>query len=303
MAMTVCVAHLVIGFCAGLVLPRILAAPILAVSVFFLVASSWSSGYTIWPRHISGQFPVELMYGELPTLHSLAPHVMFTGSIALAAALCTLLRNFTTRIALPLTLALTGTFIPSSMVHDWGPNPKLSTGNVSMSCQGKNPTVCVPQPLSSELPRVQAEAASVFAALSKTGVDFAKPAELQDSIVGGRFSYRSTESTWWLRLTDATNGETLRYSVMRKAIALPCDRPDGEAVQRLTLWASAATDTEGFALQRQQEELVTEVEKQTLRKSRAAVRQIHARSHKDQTTWYQETSEKACSGTSEVGSH
>ncbi|MDT0345086.1 hypothetical protein [Streptomyces litchfieldiae] len=89
LAISVALAHAVIGFVVGLVVPRLIAAPLLAVGVFYAIAASWSYE-PFWLRHISGRFPTDLMYGELPTLEAILPHLLFTGSIAAGLVLlCT----------------------------------------------------------------------------------------------------------------------------------------------------------------------------------------------------------------------
>lgn len=74
--MIVCVEHAVIGFAVGRWVPKVIAAPILAVATWVAVAFAVTVDAP-WVRHVSGAFPEQLMFGEAPawgrsghTLHS-----------------------------------------------------------------------------------------------------------------------------------------------------------------------------------------------------------------------------------------
>ncbi|MGH3312127.1 MAG: DUF7224 domain-containing protein [Streptomyces sp.] len=297
MAMVVSAAHVVIGFAVGLVVPRLIAAPVLAVGVFFTVASSWSSGTSFWPRHLSGQYPTGLDFGELPTLASLVPHVLFAGSIATGLVLLLLLRQMALRLLLAIAVIVAGTVTSYAMVDSWGPHPELSTHNAPVTCTGNQPRICMPRGTAKRAPEVRRQAVVVMGRLSKAGVKVQEPRTITDTVLNGRFGRASTRETWQLPLTHAIDRQALRYAVTREAVGIPCKHPEQGAAQRLMLWASAVSGAPRAGLHRQQEEVFSEAAKQRLSRSRAQVTEVRTRSASQQAGWYRETARHACRGT------
>lgn len=111
------VAHVVIGFAAGLHVRRLLAAPLVAVVTWVLVAFSVTST-TFWYRHVSGERTDSLAFGEIVPFRSLVPHLLFTGSIAMAALLLWMpIRHVIIRASLATALALAGMSTAQGMVE------------------------------------------------------------------------------------------------------------------------------------------------------------------------------------------
>ncbi|MEU5839913.1 hypothetical protein ABZ820_40560 [Streptomyces diacarni] len=292
MGLVVASAHTVIGFAVGRVAPRLIAAPALLVVVFFAVAAS-ASYSTFWPRHLSGQF-TDLMFGELPPLTTLLPHVLVTGSIAVGAALL-LLRPRRLAVGLAVAAVVAGALPSYLQVRDWGPNPVLSTGNAPTTCVGSRPQVCMPQATSSELTTDRKQIAAVFDRLAAAGVEVDIPTKISDPEANGRFgTIEPPAGTWYVPLTNLNEAEDLRYAVTRQAVAPPCEEAELTSSQPILLWAAAATDSEQAAMARAQDEAFTEKQEARLERSRRQLKEVRQRSASAQADWYRDTRQAAC---------
>ncbi|TJZ49471.1 hypothetical protein FCH28_24495 [Streptomyces piniterrae] len=243
LAVILCCAHAVIGFGVGKVVPRSIAAPILAVAVWILVAFSRSI-LPYWPRHISGQFSSRLMFGEEATLASLLPHLLFTGGIGVAvAALWLPLRHGLVRVPLAAVTAIASMVGATNIVSDWDHDPPLAIGRGAMRCTGSAPVVCMPEEKSTRLNAVHRAAVSVLSDFKAAGVD-RSPTKITDSINNGRFTVRSTPEVWQLRLSSAAASGRVRYLLTGAAISWPCSRPDPVIAGAVSAWAAKTTGEE-----------------------------------------------------------
>lgn len=246
MGLIVALCHTVIGFAVGRWLPRIVAAPLLAVTTWVAVAFAVTVD-TPWVRHISGQFPEQLMFGEAAAFDALWPHVAVAGSLALAVALLWA----PARLAwLPWALSLcvlaggiVGTY---SAVKDYDYNPPLLTAATDMSCARtthQGPRVCMPQATASPLPQAVEYTEQVLTSLRDAGVE-RRPELVIDSLPDGRFSKPSTATTWRAPLTLAAQQKNLKFALVVTAVRLDCARPD-PLLRRVTIaWAARITHTE-----------------------------------------------------------
>ncbi|NGO70879.1 hypothetical protein [Streptomyces boncukensis] len=243
MTLLVATAHCAIGFGVGAVVPRLLAAPLLAAGVFYGVASSASSGERLWPRHVLGQYSRVLTFGEHTTWTSLAPHVLFAGGLAAGVALLWVpARNRHLRSAVPAlacAVALAGTLTAYSIAKDWGASAPVSVGHADLDCSGSTPRVCVPAAGHADPSEARTDAEAVLSELAAAGVRVKPPRTVSDNIVNGVHPRSSTKGTWWLPVTSSQRKGTTRYEVVKQAVHFPCKRTtDIVASRSAMLWAS-----------------------------------------------------------------
>ncbi|MFE0672538.1 hypothetical protein [Streptomyces sp. NPDC058867] len=240
MAMLLCLAHAVIGFGVGLVAPPVVAAPLMAVLVWVLVAFSWSAD-AFWIRHVSGQYPTTLMFGESATYGSLLPHLLFTGGLAVGAALLWLpMRSRWIRGGLAAVVAFSCPVVAVRAVQGWEANPPLLAGQAPMDCVGTAPKVCVPQAASVRASAVRKDAVSVLADLHSAG--FTKtPDVIVDRLGEGRYALPSTATIWRVGLTSGAQRDELRYQIARAAVQFPCLSVDPTYGNAVMLWAATVT--------------------------------------------------------------
>ncbi|TDC23618.1 hypothetical protein E1265_12215 [Streptomyces sp. 8K308] len=303
LAMTVSLAHAVIGFVVGLVAPRLIAAPLLAVGVFYAVAASWSYE-PFWLRHVSGQFPVDLMYGELPTLRALVPHILFAGSIATGlVVLCALRSGTRQRIvltALGCAIAVAGTVTAQRMTADWDFNPPLSTGHVPVRCVGTAPAVCAPEAMAGDLDVIQGEVRAALAQLNAAGVSTSDLTSVNDSSASGRHAPASTTQAWWFSLVNSHRSGTTPLAIVTHAVRFPCDEPDPVISRSAMLWAAVTADAEDFYLDWQQDEMRQYIDGESwLAEARDRVAEARRLPLPEQTEWFHAEMRRACAPTAE----
>ncbi|MER5973918.1 hypothetical protein ABT112_30110 [Streptomyces sp. NPDC002055] len=245
MAMLLCIAHASIGFGIGLRLPHLIAAPLMVVLVWIVVAFSWTVEPN-WVRHLFGQYPTTLMFGERATVHSLMPHILLTGGIAASMWLLWLpLSRSSIRVTLACLAALGAVGGSWAMVHTWTFNPPLLTGAAPVECAGRSPRVCMPRVTASRLPEVRDQMTSVLDDFRAAGVT-RRPALISDTLNDGRFSVRSTARTWHVPLTVIADKGNSRYQFALSAVRFPCRRPDPFTGAVVQAWVARVTD-EGAA--------------------------------------------------------
>ncbi|MFD9886990.1 hypothetical protein ACFWZT_36640 [Streptomyces alboflavus] len=307
MALFVTAAHGVIGFAVGLVVPRLIAAPLLAMTVFYGVASSASSGEHMWPRHVSGAFSSVLAFGERTTWTALAPHFLFAGGIALGVALLGVTaRNRAIRAAVPVIacgVALTGTLTAYGIAKDWGHTAPLSIGHARMTCVGSAPRVCVPAAGGAEPAKARADAEAVLTGLASAGVRVARPTTISDSVVNGVHPRPSTRSTWWLPLTTSQREATTRYQVLSQAVRFPCASTTDEVASRsATLWAAGNIGEQRRYLKGQREELAQfDNGAEVIALIQERVAKVRRSSAAAQASWYEGELARACGDTRRSG--
>ncbi|MCX4902606.1 hypothetical protein [Streptomyces sp. NBC_00892] len=290
MAMLLCVAHATIGFGIGLVAPPVIAAPLMAVIVWVLVAFSWSTD-AFWMRHVSGQYPTTLMFGEAATYRSLLPHLLLTGGIAAAVVLLWLpLRYWLVRGALAAAVAVMCPVLAVQAVRGWEANPPLLAGQAPMDCAGGTPKVCVPQASPADVAAVSKEATSVLADLHDAGFT-GTPELIVDRLGDGRYPPPSTANTWRVGITSGTRDGELRYRITQAAVQFPCLRVDPVHGNEVMLWAATVTGEEStYNAHMKQRGRTFAGEKQV----RRTVRRILASEPSEQGKWYRQSLSAGC---------
>ncbi|MCP9210969.1 DUF7224 domain-containing protein [Streptomyces sp. NEAU-Y11] len=294
MGMTLCAAHLVIGFGVGFWVPQLFAAPTLAALVFYLVAFSVTTT-SYWMRHVSGQLIESVDFGELIPVSSLVPPLLFTGGTALGfAALWLPLRSSLLKATLACTLAAVGVIGGRSVVTGWDANTPVTAGNAPMRCEGKAPRVCMPEATASNIETVRKDVIAVLGDLRQVGLK-ASPATVTDRLTDGR-SYRpSSRSVWRVQLSLGARDGNVRYRTLKAVVGFPCSRPDPATARAVKLWAAKVTGEE----EEYQREIAARQEDFDSSPARvAAVRKevdkVLAMPKKNQATWYRQSVTTAC---------
>lgn len=307
MSMLVAAAHCVIGFAVGRVLPKLIAAPALAMAVFYTVAASASSGETFWPRHLLGEYHGVLAFGTTLPFEVLAPHVLFAGGIAAGAAILWVTpRTSRTRLIVPaaaLAVALAGPATAYAQVHSWGAAAPLSVGQADLTCAGSKPKVCVPRAGGTDPTRARADVTAVVGKLRKAGVTVALPRSVHDNIVNGNHSRTSTEGTWWLPLTTSQRDHTTRFQALRQAVSFPCRQPHDEVNSRsAALWAAKVAGVSQSYLKWQRSEVQQFTNgDELLRVVQERVKKVRAEPSDRQAAWYGQELKRACSSSQDTG--
>ncbi|MFG2760691.1 hypothetical protein [Streptomyces wuyuanensis] len=285
MAMLLCVAHAVIGFAIGLRAPHIVATPIVAVVVWVAVAFTRAVD-PAWVRHISGQY-TDLMFGEAPSLLSLAPHVLFGGAVAAGLAVMWLpVRQRLVRVVLALAVAGTGTTSAVVIADGWAHDTPLLSGQAPVECLGTRPTVCMPAITARDLPGVREDVVSALGDLARAKV-VTPPETVVDRLGDGRGSRSSTPANWRVDLTAAARDDAVKYAVTLAAVRLPCDEPDPARAYAVRLWASSVTgQAEVFRSTAENRSLVSRAEPE--------VRTVLTKSPDRQAVWYEQQVSDAC---------
>ncbi|MGW8378948.1 hypothetical protein [Streptomyces sp. ODS28] len=239
-----------IGFAAGMRFTRLIAAPVLAAGVFYVIG--WSVTYIpYWPRHISGMLP-SMMYGERYTLPTLLAHLLPASCLAAGLALLWLPRQgggrawrIGARVAAA-AVAAAGFAGAYTIVKDWDHSPRLAHGQVSMQCSGTTPRVCMPESSAAERASARHQIRDVFSKLEKAGVPARKPQEIRDTLGDGRFGGQEDHRRGRLRmpLTESQQAGTLRFEALHEAVKF--HYPDEEtrspnqatALYSARLWAA-----------------------------------------------------------------
>jgi hypothetical protein len=289
-----CAAHAVIGFSIGRHAQRLIAAPLVAVMVWVLVAFSVTST-RFWYRHVSGQRMGSLMFGEVVPFDSLVPHLLFTGSISMAAVLLWApVRQVVVRAALATVVAIAGMSTAHGMVKDWGPSDPVLSSHAPMRCSGHAPAVCMPEASAHHLPVVRKQVNSVLSDFRSAGVD-ASPDTVTDTLADGRKYIRSTPSTWRLGLTRGAEGGNVRYRVANAAVGFSCDTPDPKMRREALLWAAIITgEVKAYKEQWQHSGEVFDRSADNREAVRAEVKRVRSLPTRDQADWFESTVATAC---------
>lgn len=291
LAMLVAAAYAVIGFAVGLRFPDGVAAPVLAVVVFLVVATAVAV-QVFWWRHIAGRYPHVPEFGEAATWSSLAAHALPTVGIALALALLWLpLAHVAGRALISVGVAVACVLGAYALVKDWGAVPPVARGHTPMTCVGQDPRVCMPEMTAEVLPSVRADVAEVLTDLRDAGVD-ASPTTVTDSLPDSGGARSSTSERWQIPLTDAESQGDLGYQVVRAAVRFPCAEPDPTS-RRLALgWAAdKAGESKTFARVLADDPFIDERQRTEVGTELGTVL---GKSDAEQKRWYEKTVKQAC---------
>ncbi|WJV48579.1 hypothetical protein [Streptomyces flavofungini] len=292
-------AHTTIGFTIGLWVHRAISAPLLGAAVLYLVGWSASDGERMWPRHISGQYPGGLLFGELVPFTSIWPHLLFAGAVAAFCVLAwTTLRSRWARIALRVTAGGTTLAVMAvcvAHVHSWGAVSPLSTNNAPLDCVGSRPRVCVPQAAHADVAALRSEVTHTLGVLKDAGVAVATPPAINDTLAAGRSGTRSDDREWWLPLSKAARPETVRFHVALKSVRFPCSRTDEVNSRSAVLWAATAIGAERRYLAWQRQELQQfQNPEEVMAVMKRRVSKARTLTPAGQAAWYERELVKAC---------
>ncbi|MER7001299.1 hypothetical protein [Streptomyces sp. NPDC000410] len=287
--MIVCVEHAVIGFAVGRWVPKVIAAPVLAVVTWVAVAFTVTVD-SPWVRHVSGAFPEQLMFGEAPAWGALWPHVAFTGSFA--AALIVGWLPVRRRVAAVAALALAAAGVSSTYkaVKNYDYTPPLKTYAVTMECQDAGQTaVCMPEQTAGALSQAVKATQGVLSDFAAAGVPL-RPETVIDTLPEGRFATPSTASTWRVPLTAATDRDDAAFAVAIAATGMNCPSPDPLLRRVVIAWAAHVTGTtpswERLRAAIDREGSPGDVD--------GILRGVLSRPANEQAEWFTTTSRKAC---------
>jgi hypothetical protein len=292
MACVLCCAHAVIGFSIGLRIHRIVAAPVVAVGTWVLVAFSRAE-QPYWLRHISGQYGI-LNFGEVPAAASLAAPLLFGCGIAAGFAVLWLpIRIRTMKATIAVVVAAACTFGAYDIARDWDHDPPLLSGRAPMACQGTAPEVCIPRGVGADLGTVRQEAVSVVNTLHSKGA-IQMPALITDRLSDGRSGRPSTASTLRPDLTFAAESGSVRFSVLTAAIRFPCAEVDLVYGHAALLWGATVTGQVSAYERRVHQEMQTSQTRAAETKVHSIVASVLARTDQEQGTWFRQTRDIAC---------
>ncbi|MFF1381890.1 hypothetical protein [Streptomyces sp. NPDC058308] len=290
--LVVCVAHAVIGFLAGRFVPRVFAAPILAVVTWVAVAFTVTADAP-WVRHVSGAFPEQLDFGEAPLWAAIWPHVAFTGAIAAGlllawAPVC----QRAVAVATGSAVALAGLFGTYEMVKDYDYTPPLRNYAVTMRCDHVGTTrVCMPEATAHLLPEADKAVTRVLGDLRARGVS-RSPQRVVDTLPEGRYATEPTETVWRVPLTMAIEREDGAFAVTVAATGMHCVRPDPLLRRVVTAWAAHVTGTTASW-----EKLRRSIDRQGVPgDADGELERVLAMPKSEQAAWFADASQKACRG-------
>ena len=288
--MVVCVEHAVVGFTVGRWVPKVIAAPVLAVVTWVAVAFTVAMD-TPWARHVSGAFPEQLMFGEAPAWGALWPHIAFTGSVAAALIVgWAPVRHRAVVWAAALAVAVAGITSTYEAVKDYGYNPPLKTYAVAMKCGHVGQTnICMPEQTAKALPLTVDATHTVLADLDRAGVP-RHPETIIDTLPEGRFHTPSTAATWRVALTVAADRNDTAFAVTVAATGMYCPRPDPLLRRVVIAWAAHITGTT-----QSWQRLRTTIDRQgSPGDVDGMLHAVLSRPAKEQAAWFNSTSAKAC---------
>ncbi|MGH3349209.1 MAG: hypothetical protein ACRDPS_00980, partial [Nocardioides sp.] len=229
------IAWALIGFTIGHRVNPIIATPVLACSVFYLVAVTVAKDpYAL--RHMSGYYLDGPGFGESATIESMVAHVLPTGSLAVGVAL------LWTRLPRLIALATGGaviiasTFASYSIVKDWDYNPSLHTGDVALTCTGARPRVCLPEQAGADLQKIQQMAHSVYTVLKKYGVTTTVPDTVTEQSIYGRFQPPPEQGTRYAFLLQGDKNGSVAGPLLVEEVRFGCDADDHLAYRVVQMW-------------------------------------------------------------------
>lgn len=293
-----CFLHAIIGYVVGSYLPRLIAVPLLALSIYAFVAFSVSME-SYWVRHVSGNYYEPLMFGELASFSALYPPLLFFGSVAGAAMLVR--SGFgpsMVRAALAMTIAIAGMYGARCVVQDRGPSLPVVSHTEPDECFGHAPKICAPVAFDVDLQSVRDQAVSVIGQLNAVGVNVS-PKLITDRTAYGRYQKPSDNETWRTDIVVGLSDDSLRFRLMSSALRFPCEAPDPIVRRAVLLWAAENThERRAFDNQLGRDLHVLYSEQQ---KDERVVDDIEAIARtgldlpkEDQGRWYRQTARQAC---------
>ncbi|MET9256645.1 hypothetical protein [Streptomyces sp. NPDC003717] len=286
--MLIVVAHAIAGFALGSFLPRLIAAPVVAVADWVAVAFT-RTVQPYWPRHVSGQFS-DVGYGEVPRLVTVAAPVLLAGGVA--AGLALLWAPFGPRLLrapVALAVAAAGVLGAQHLARDWPHTPPTATGRAPVDCTGEHPRVCLPRVASGRLARVQREAAEALSTLRAAGAPGAAPESIVDVLAGPAEAGGGDGRVWRLSLMSADRPHEAGYQVMVRALEFRCAHVPTARAHSVWLWGATRTGQVDMYREGREREGATAESARLESRVRAEVRDVLAKSPAAQRSWLRST--------------
>lgn len=311
------VAWAVIGCTLGHITPRLISAPLSAVVVYYLITETVQVE-PVWLRHVSGAPDTSLDFGEqYKTLTLLVPF-LFTASVAAALAVWWLPAVRAVQRGVRAATGIAALVVMVLCAHiasGWGyGNGPISAGHASARCAGVAPRVCIAETggAADQLGQVRSEIVRSLTKLREAGVSATVPETVSDSLLTGRNRKHSTQTEWWLPLSQQAgrNGPgpiAVRYGVLLTAVEFPCTFPastePGKSADWVVnrdaamLWAAAAIDADKPYLSWRRGEYASNFQnaQQVLAKVEQRAYGARKLSSQKQAAWFHTEQARACS--------
>lgn len=288
------VAWAVIGFTLGQRVSPIIAAPVLACSVFYLVAVTGAVD-PMFVRHMSGYYLGGPGFGESATIESMVAQFLPTAGLATAVAL---LWSRLPKLIMLVTggaLVLASTFASYSIVKDWNYNPSLNAGDVPLTCGGERPKVCLPEQASGELDEIHRTVRSAYEVLTTYGVTTTVP-DVPDTVIErsiyGRFDPPAIDGTTYAFLLQGRKNGSAAGPLLIEEVRFGCDADDHLAYRVAQLWLG-----EKLGITRTFESYAGEDPYYTRKQHRELMKTVETVSRKPdaaQRAWYRKIKKTAC---------
>ncbi|MFJ4922012.1 hypothetical protein [Streptomyces sp. NPDC088725] len=213
--------HTALGYGLGMLLPRILAAPLILVLDYLCLVMPVTIVDPMWLRELTGW--LDAPYGDLTiTVHPMAlavPMILATGVLAavlVSAEIARWRRRRVVRVgaAAAASLVCLSVFAVSAIlpVRDWNGDPPLRARTDPPVCAGVSPRICVPVEAADELKLLADAATEVVPRLVDAGIE--PPKELAFVSEAADIDAR----TWRLFLYRDMRGEDVKASIAASAL-------------------------------------------------------------------------------------
>lgn len=231
------VPYAVIGFAVGcLIRSWLVAVPLMFVGTWFWIGFVGNSTVeipgTVWLRHVSTYTMRTPDLSQVIAPEALLVPLLFTGSLAGAAALLWLRRRVLVRGTLAAGLALAGVGTCFALAGGWGyQTPMAASGMREVCGKQATPTVCVPELYEERLPRTEAAARQVVERLAAVGVP--KPTK----VTHASLTDRNQPGVWrmWYA-ADPSDAELLHSAATAPVPEATRACLDGEVAEVLDRW-------------------------------------------------------------------
>ncbi|GGZ15499.1 DUF7224 domain-containing protein [Streptomyces poonensis] len=219
--------HTVLGYGLGMLLPRILATPLILVVDYLCLVMPVTVVDPMWLRELTGWLAAP--YGDVTiTMHPVAlavPMVLATGFLAAVLVSAEIARWRRTRLvrvgaAAAASLICLSVFTVSAVypVRDWDGDPPLRARTDPPVCAGDSPRICVPKEAAGSLDQLDASAREIVPRLVDAGLE--PPEELAFVSEAADTDAR----TWRLFLHRDMSDVDVRASIAASALPMipPC---------------------------------------------------------------------------------
>lgn len=281
----------VIGFTVGQRISPIIAAPVLACAVFYLVAVTIAVD-PMFVRHMSGYYLDGPGFGESATIESMVAQVLPTAGLATAVALLWSRLPKLVTLVTGGALILASTFASYSIVKDWNYNPTLNAGDVPLTCAGARPKVCLPEQASGDLDEINRTVHSAYEVLTAYGVTTTVPDTVTDRSIYGRFDPPAIDGTRYAFLLQGRKNGSAAGPLLIEEVRFGCDADDHLAYRVVQLWLG-----EKLGITRTFESYAGEDPYYTRKQHSDLMKRVETVSTKPdaaQRAWYQKVKTTAC---------